>query len=260
MEIKNYNPSFGHSFRVSLCLKNGEKFDFVRPYTDEKLYKTLNSKLVQSLNEKYYTNLRKLLGVPRITKKATLESLKFDELFKKLFKIDSDFSMLNLVRSVYRRNKIGFIVTGPDVSIIENIKGAKHIGQAKSDEMWMNGTTKTGFVKDLSKLIKSNIQKYAENEDVLLRSKDDREIMLKAIFKKTGVKKGKPTYELDDFEFHENTSKPRLKPQNNPLNLLKHSPRMMEEIKKTVENQIYQITGRRMKVKSLDKILYPKID
>jgi hypothetical protein len=251
----NTNPSFGHSFRVSICLKNGENAacDFVRPYCDRELYKKLNSRIVTALNKRYYDNLRTLLGVPRKVKKISAEGKKFEELEKELIKRDTDYSMFNLVRSVYKGNKIGCIVTGPDVSIIE--QSTKHIGEAKSDAGRFYGTTKTDFVRDLWKLIKGNIKDYAENESVLLRSPDDREIMLKAIFKKIGKK-----YELDDFEFHEIMSKPRLKPVNPELKSLKRSSRMLEEIKKTVENHIYQITGRRMNVRSLDKILYPKID
>lgn len=251
------NPNFGHSFRVSICLKKGENAapEFVRPYYDRDLYKKLNSRIVTALNKRYYDNLRYLLGVSRKTTRISTEGKKFDELEKELIKRDSDYSMFNLVRSIYRGNKIGYIVTGPDVSITENINGAKRMGQIKYDANWLHGTTKTDFVRDMCKVINSNMQDYAENENVLLRSTDDKEIMLKVIFKEKGKK-----YELDDFEFHENTSTPRLKPVSPQLKALKRSQRMLEEMKSTVENHIYQITGKRTKINSLDRIIYPKID
>ena len=61
------NPNFGHSFRVSICLKNesGCGDFFVSPSSNKKLYNTLNSKIVEWLNINYYKNLRNVFGIAR---------------------------------------------------------------------------------------------------------------------------------------------------------------------------------------------------
>lgn len=254
--INHNNTSFGHSFRVSICIKENAKNMFVNPAKDYKLYKSLNSQIVNSLNESFYTNLRNLFGIARKTKRTTPYGEIYEQMIAKLKEIDSDYARLSLVRSEYTRNHLGYIATGPDVSILENIKGAKHIGTARADAMWTYGTTKTEYVKNLSKLVKQNMLEYVQNENVLLRSKNDREIMLRAIFKQTGKNsKGQPSYELEDFEFHENVSRP-LKPINPAYTRYKNSSSVFEEIKKTIHHHISKITGRKAGSNEVNKILY----
>lgn len=261
-QINNYNgssPNFGHSFRVSICLKdeNGIVNNFVNPAKESKLYQKLNSKIVSALNEDYYDNLRNILGLSRKTKKA--KNTVSQKMADQLRYLDHDYSMFNLVRSVYSKNKLGYIATGPDVSIIENIKGAKHIGIAKSDAIWTYGVSSTDYVRDLSSLIKGNMLNYVQGEDILLRSKNNKEIMLKAIFRKTGTSK-KPVYELDSYEFHENVTKPLNAP--NPIFYrYKRSQKVIDEIKQTIQYHVERLTkNKRRKFDSLDKVLYPKIN
>ncbi len=244
--INNNNPNFGHSFRVSICLTDGFKTDFVNPSKNESLYKKLNSKIVGWLNEDYYSSLRSTYGLPRKVSKQQPSGDVHKKLIQELRKIDNDYARLNLVRSVYRKNKVACIATGPDVAIIEQSKGIKYLGEAKSDSLLTYGTTLTDYVKELSKAVRKNVIRFVESDSVLLRSKNDKEIMLKAIFKKTGTEK-KPIYELDSFEFHENISKPTLKPVNSNYSMFKQSREMQEKIKRTIQNQIKVMLGENNK-------------
>jgi len=248
MEIRplgaSKNQNFGYSFRVNICIKDGKTLEnvFVNPSKDTKLYKNLNSKIVGWLNEEYYGKLRKYLGITKKTNSAQPEGDIHKELIDKLKEIDSDYAKLNYVRSVYPKDKLGYIVTGADVPILENIKGAKHIGTAKADSKFTYGSTRTNYVRNLSQIIKGNMLNFAQSDDILLRSKNDKEIMLRAIFKKND-KKGLPAYELDSFEFHENTSLPTLKPVNQALENYKNSSEILNEIRQMVQHQINRIKG-----------------
>ena len=251
------NQSFGHSFRVSICLKDANGVNqFINPSENNKLYKQLNSKIVNWLNEDYYTNLRQLYALPRKSERIKPQNDVHKQMAAKLREIDDDYAKFNTVRSVYRRNSLGFIATGGDVSIIENIKGAKQIGLAKSDSVWTYGNSHSDYVKDLSKAVKNNIVTYVSHDNVLLRSPRNKEIMLKAIFTKTNNSR----YELDSFEFHENYSKRTLAPVNPNFARFKQSKGMLEEIKKTIEYHVNKITGKKQHFNDIDEILNPKIE
>lgn len=261
LPVNNNNQTFGHSFRVSICTKDADGIvKFINPSENNKLYKQLNSKIVGWLNDDYYNNLRNLYGIPRKVEKFKPETLKHKEMSAKLREIDDDYARFNVVRSVYRRNNLGYIATGPDVSIIENIKGAKHIGLAKSDAIWTQGDAHTQYVKALSKAVKNNALDFVQHDNVLLHSPSNKEIMLKAIFKPLGKKNGVERYELDDFEFHENYTKRTLAPVNPNFLRFKQSKGMLEEIKKTIEYHLNSMLKKRVHFNDIDKVLYPKIE
>lgn len=232
----NNSPNFGHSFRVSICLKgeNGLENIFVNPAQNEKLYKSLNAKIISWLNEDFYTNLRTIYGLPNVKKPSTGVPR---DMIDMLHNIDSDYNSFNLVRSIYRKNALGYITTGADVSIVENVKGAKHIGSAKTDSVWTYGHAKSDYVKALVKAVKGNILNYITSDNVLLRSKNNKEIMLKTIFKKVG----KDKYELESFEFHENKSKPDLKPVTSAFSLYKKSINVSRKIRETVQHHVNKL-------------------
>lgn len=259
--INNNNQTFGHSFRVSICTRGDDGVvKFINPSENNKLYKQLNSKIVGWLNEEYYNNLRQLYGIPRKVEKTKPETLKHKEMSAKLREIDDDYAKFNVVRSVYRKNKLGLIATGADVSIIENLKGAKQIGLAKSDSLWTQGDSHNEYVKALSKAVRNNVIDFVEHDNVLLHSPSNKEIMLKAIFKPLGKKSGVERFELDDFEFHENYSKRTLAPVNPNFIRFKQSQGMLEEIKKTIQYHLNSILKRRVHFNDINSVLYPKIE
>ena len=256
------NQNFGHSFRVSICLKDAEGISkFVNPAEDKNLYQKLNSKIVNWLNEEYYTNLRNLYGIARKTERIKPQSDIHKEMSAKLREIDKDYAKFNVVRSVYRRNTLGYIATGADVSIIENLKGVKNIGLAKADSKWTYGHSYSDYVKALCKAVKNNTIAYVSHDNVLLRSPRNKEIMLKTVFKKIFDPKAKDfRYELDDFEFHENYTKRTLAPVNPNFARFKQSRGMLEEIKKTIEYHVNKITGKSTHFEDIDEILNPKFE
>lgn len=256
--VQNYNqnnPNFGHSLRVSICVQNENHIGnaFVNPATESKLYKYLNAKIIEALNEGYYEKLRSFYGITRKTKKAQPNNPIYKDMVDKLTEIDSDYARFSLVRSVYDKNHLGRIVTGPDVAIAENIKGAKHIGTAKADSIWTYGTTRTNYVRDLSKAVKKNMLDYVQSDNVTLRSDNNKEIMLKVIFRQTGKdKKGLPTYDLDSFEFHENKSKPNLKPISPEFIRYKNSSFVADAIRETVQRHVNRLLGKKSHAKSIN--------
>lgn len=256
------NQSFGHAFRVSICLKDADGISkFINPAEDKNLYQTLNSKIVNWLNEEYYTNLRQLYGIPRKTERIQPQNDLHKQMSAKLREIDDDYAKFNVVRSVYRRNCLGYIATGADVSIIENLKGVKNLGLAKSDSKWTYGYSYTDYVRALARAVKNNTIAYVTHDNVLLRSPRNKEIMLKVNFKKEKAPKSKDfRYELDSFEFHENYTKRTLAPVNPNFARFKQSKGMLEEIKKTIEYHINKITGKRQHFNDIDEILNPKIE
>ena len=266
IQANNYNipsnPNFGHSFRVSISVKDPNGINqFVNPFENHALYKKLNSKIVNWLNEDYYTNLRNLYGIPRKVEKIKPETIKHREMAAELRQIDDDYARFNTVRSVYRRNNLAYIATGVDVPIIENLKGAKQIGVAKADAKWTYGNYHTEYVKALAKAVKNNTIDYVQNDNVLLHSPRNKEVMLKTVFKPVGKSKsGAENYELDSYEFHENYTKRTLAPINPNFLRFKHSNGMLEEIKKTVEYHINKMTGKRVHFPDINQILYPKIE
>jgi len=262
MKVNSINsscdPGFGHSFRVSICLKspNGLEDTFVNPHTNKKLYQTLNSNIVAWLNEDYRANLRKVLGIERKLNKRTPSSTLHTQMINELKALDNDYARLGIVRSVYNGKKLGYIATGIDVPIIENIKGTKNIGVAKADSRWYSGTSSSDYVKQLTRLIRDNALDYVKNANVLLRSKNNKEIMLKTIFKEVGkTKKGSPIYELDKYEFHENKTLPTLPKISSSFILYKYNPAMDAEIKKTVQYLADKIAGKRVHFSNIEKFL-----
>lgn len=258
----NNNQSFGHSFRVSISIKDKDGFlRFVNPREENILYKNLNSKIVNWLNEEYYDNLRSLYGIKRKVEKIKPETLKHKEMSAKLREIDDDYAKFNIVRSVYRRNNLGYIATGADVTIIENLKGAKQIGLAKADSIWTQGDSHSEYVKALSKAIKNNSLDFVKHDNVLLHSPRNKEVMLKVIFNEAEESKsGKTIYALEDFEFHENYSKRTLAPVNPNFIRFKQSWGMLEEIKKTIQYHLNKILKRKVHFNDINSVLYPKIE
>ena len=256
------NQTFGHSFRVSICTKDKDGIvKFVSPSKESKLYKSLNSKIVNYLNEDYYSNLRSIYGLQRKSAKTKTENSKCREMVEELRKIDKDYEKFNFVRSIYSKSHLGIIATGSDVSILENIKGIKAIGLAKSDSLWTNGDSHNQYVKDLSRAVKNNSLEYVQHDNVLLRSPRNKEITLKTIFKEGDTNKsGNINYELDDFEFHENYSTRTLAPVNPNFARFKQSEGILKEIKKTVEYHLHKMLNRRVHFNDIDQILYPKTE
>ena len=237
-ENKHNTLSFGHSLRVCICLKkpNGIGDTFVSPASNKKLYRDLNSKIIGWLNEGYYSSIRKILNITKKIQKTEPTGDLHKKMISELKQIDSDYARLSMARSVYNGGRLGYIATGIDVPIIENMKGIKNIGIARSDSKWYNGTTNSDYVKDLTKLVQNNARNYVQNNNVLLRSKNNKEIMLKAVFKENGkTKSGGINYELERYEFHENKTNPTLPPLTKEFYDYKYSPIMYDAVRKTIQ-------------------------
>ncbi len=259
---RNSGPNFGHSFRVSICLKNesGCGDFFVGPRSEKKLYRLLNSKIVSWLNEDFLSNLRTVYGIEKKVGKTEPIGKLHREMIDKLKQLDTDYAKFPYVRTIYNRGgRIAHIATGSDVAILENIKGLKNLGVAKADAMWNYGTAHTEYVKALSKAVNGNAIDYVSHDNVLLRSPKNKEIMLRAVFKESGKNtKGDPVYELDRYEFHENYTKRTLAPVNPNFLRFKQSKGVAEEIKKTVEYILNKIVKKRVHVSDIDSVLNTK--
>jgi len=250
-------PVFGHSLRVNICLKNESGIGdiFVSPSSNKKLYKTLNAQLVSWLNNDFYTNLRNVFGIPRKVDKSVPVTDMARKMITQLRQLDKDYSSFGCVRSVYNGGRLGYIVTGGDVSIVENIKGMKNIGLAKADPFWSDMKAKNDYIKNLSLSISNNVKEFVKHDNVLLRSKDDREIMLRAVFKEVGKNtSGNPIYDLDRFEFHEVMTRPLLKAVNKNYANFKQSRAMMDEIKETVQHHVNKLLGKKTHFKDEDLV------
>ena len=259
---RNSGPNFGHSFRVSICLKNesGCGDFFVGPRSEKKLYRLLNSKIVGWLNEDFLSNLRTVYGIEKKVGKTEPIGKLHREMIDKLKQLDTDYAKFPYVRTIYNRGgRIAHIATGSDVAILENIKGLKNLGVAKADAMWNYGTAHTEYVKALSNAVNGNAIDYVSHDNVLLRSPKNKEIMLRAVFKESGKNtKGDPVYELDRYEFHENYTKRTLAPVNPNFLRFKQSKGVAEEIKKTVEYILNKIVKKRVHVSDIDSVLNTK--
>lgn len=259
--FSNYNQNFGSSLRVGIFVKSADGLytTFVNPSVDAKTYKKLNSKIVGSLNTDFIQNLRTTFGIERKSKNNKTLSAVYRRLIEDLKNIDADYRRFNLTRSLYRKHKLGYIVTGSDVSVVENIKGVGQIGLAKTDSLWANGHSNNAYVRGFSKSVNQNAIHYAQSDDVVLRSKDNKEIMLRAFFKEVGVdKRGNKKYALEDYEFHENSSMPDLRPVRDAHVRYKNSRAIQDEIRKTVQYQLNALSGKRVHFSDLEDILYPK--
>ena len=252
--VNSYDSTgFGHTFKVSICVRNGEgeQYTFINPVNNTKLYKELNSKFVGWLNEDFITNMRMRLKKPRklIRKQTERDKEGKRQLTEALTKIDKDYREINLTRSVYNDKGLGYIATGIDVPIIENLHGATQIGLAKADALELYGITRTPYVDAVVKEFKNNSISYAKAPDNLLRSKGGREIMLRLNFIKTGEKKNKPVYEFENFEFHPIKKTAKQKMLTGDLFMLESfQPQpersYMDEYRKTIINQINKIIGK----------------
>lgn len=245
--------NFGHTFKVSICVRNqaGGEYTFVNPVNNTKLYKELNSKFVGWLNEDFITDLRKRLNKPRklIRKKTERDTEGKKQLTEALTKIDKDYKEVNIARSVYNDKGLGYVATGIDVPIIEQMHGATQIGMAKADALELYGVTHTPYIDTIIKEFKNNSINYAKDSENLLRSKSGKEIMLRLNFIKTGEKNNKSVYEFENFEFHpiKKTAKQKMlmgdlfmseTPQPKP------ERSYMDEYRKTIVNQIKKIFGK----------------
>jgi len=253
VDNKNSNTSFGHTFKVSICVRNqaGEKYNFINPVNNTKLYKKLNSKFVGWLNEDFITNLRKGLNKPsklKINKtERDIEGKK--QLTEALTKIDKDYKEINLVRSVYNEKGLAYIATGIDVPVIEQMKGATQIGLAKADALELYGVTHTPYIDTIVKEFKADSINYAKSPDNLLRSKSGKEVMLRLNFIKTGEKNNEPVYEFENFEFHPIKKTAKQKMYTGDLFMSetfepKPERSYMDEYRKTIVNQINKILGK----------------
>ena len=210
------STNFGHTFKVSICVRNqaGEKYTFINPINNTKLYKDLNSKFVGWLNEDFITDMRKRLNKPRklIRRKTERDTKGKKQLTEALIKIDKDYHDINMARSVYNDKGLAYVATGIDVPVIEQMHGATQIGMAKADAKELYGVTHTPYVDMIIKEFKNNSINYAKSSENLLRSKSGKEVMLRLNFIKTGEKKGNPVYEFENFEFHpiKNTQKQKM--------------------------------------------------
>ena len=251
-----YRPQhFGHSFRVSISLKhpNGCEDIFINPYTNRKLYRSLNSKIIGWLNGEYRENIRQVFGIKRKTPKPQLLGGMQKRMTEELKRLDSDYAFWGFTRSLYRKSKLGYIVTGVDASIIENIKGIKDIGITRAQESWGKKAEAPRMLAGITKLAQKEALKYVQDSNVILRSKNNREIMLKVLFHETGkYKNGNPIYEIYGFEFHEIMGKPPLPPVRKGFEQNKYNPQMLEEVKHSIESHATKTAGDNILLENID--------
>ena len=154
-----------------------------------------------------------------------------------------------MIRSIYNDRGLGYIATGIDVPIIEQMHGATQIGLAKADALELYGVTHTPYIDTIVKEFKNNSINYAKASENLLRSKSGKEVMLRLNFIKTGEKKNKPIYEFENFEFHPIKKTPKQKMLTGDLFMSetfqpKPERSYMDEYRKTIVNQINKILGK----------------
>ena len=246
-------PSFGHTFKVSICTRSqaGGEYTFINPVNNTKLYKDLNSKFVSWLNEDFITDLRTRLDKPRklIRKRTERDAEGKRQLTEALTTIDKDYREINIARSIYNDRGLGYIATGIDVPIIEQMHGATQIGMAKADAKELYGVTHTPYIDMIVKEFKNNSINYAKASENLLRSKTGKEVMLRLNFIKTGEKNNKPVYEFKNFEFHPIKKSIKQKLFSGDLFMSesfqpKPERSYMDEYRKTIVNQINKILGK----------------
>lgn len=244
------NINFGHTFKVSICVRNqaGGNYTFVNPRTNVRLYKQLNSKFVGWLNEDFISGLRKKLKKPRkIQRQRTERDTNGKNLLTSaLTELDKDYKEINLVRSIYTRNGLGYVATGIDVPIIEEMHGADQIGIAKAEAQKLYGVTRTPFVDSVIKEFKNSSINYAKSPKNLLRNKDGKEIMLRLNFIKTGEKNKTPVYEFESFDFHpiKKTAKQKMLSGDSFMSEsfdAQPERSYMDEYRKTILNMINKI-------------------
>lgn len=233
--------NFGHTFRVKIGIVNpdGTGYKFVNPASDKKLYQQLNSKVVGWLNEDYITRVRNVVNTPR--KKVQKIQTNSDKWFKNLLSrsltnLDSDYKDFSLVRSVYRRGRYGYIATGVDVPIIDNILGAKEIGIAKKEALITTGITHNPYINEIVRQFRRNCEHYVQDPINILRNKNGHELMLELNFTPAKTKNGKNSYNLVNYQFKE--IKKTLKMLPDIHNLMHNKVNIFEYIKQTIEHNI----------------------
>lgn len=256
----NNQPSFEHAIRVSYCVRkpNNTGYDYVNPRTNKELYRQLNSKIIGWLNEDLINKVREVLDKPLKKGKAisnTEASLK-EKFINDFESIDSDYKQFNYTRSIYNRNNLGFIATGNDVPIIENLKGATDIGLAKSESILLYGTTHTDFVKEICKDFDKKSKKYIAHP--LNRLVDNsKEVLLRLNFKIAGKdKKGKNLYEFDNYTF-DRIKKPLPKtnyPEEVQVINLKNTPIMEGLLRDTIRHIIKKV-ARNKEITNLSDLI-----
>ena len=198
------NPNFGHAIRVNICVlkPNGEGYYFVNPSGNGSTYKKLNAKIINWLNHDIISEFRDREGLKRkVYRTQTLnEEFLQNKLVEDLATLDSDYREANIARSVYEKYHLGYIATGVDVAVLENIKGATKIGKTRKDSLWQYGTTNTPIVHDVSKEYQKNAKRYIQHPANRLM-KDGKEVMFELVFKIIGKKRGEYVYELDRYNF-----------------------------------------------------------
>ena len=247
------STNFGHTFKVSICVRNqaGGEYTFINPINNTKLYKNLNSKFVSWLNEDFITDMRSRLNKPRkiVKKKTERDADGKKQLTEALTKIDKDYHDINMARSVYNDRGLAYVATGIDVPIIEQLHGATQIGMSKADALELYGVTHTPYIDAVVREFKNNSINYAKSSENLLRSKTGKEVMLRLNFIKTGEKKNQPVYEFENFEFHPIKKTAKQKIYSGDLfqsETFQPQPErsFADEYRKTILNQINKILGK----------------
>ncbi len=244
------NPSFGHAIRVSISVKRPDApiYEFVNPAQNLELYKKLNSKIVGWLNSDLISNLRNVLGKKRKIKKqqSPHEAMLQRKMINDLMNIDSDYANLKMARSVYSKYHLGFIATGCDVPIIENIGGVAEIGRAKKG----SAGQRTPVINEICKKFHNSTMKYIQHPINRLQE-NGKEIMLYLNFANRGVdKKGQNIYELENYEFRRILKQLPFDENDSCNNLyyLKYNNVFREEISLSIQRIKDRILGKGKKV------------
>ena len=261
---KQNQQNFGHTFRVQIFLNNPQSgYTHVNPASNTKLYKQLNGKLVGLLNEGFISDIRNGLGISRKAnkKKTETESKIQKDLVDKLKEIDTDFRELSTVRSVYPKNHVAYIATGIDVPIIENIMGAKNIGQAKTRAKWKFGSTHQDYINKMASNFNRDSVAYASSAVQTLRSPEGKEIYLSVAFNPVPVgKKGKVRYEFSGYKFYDIQSAKPMTPMEKIMYYEKYATNTMYEVIQTVKHQINRITKNTKNALDSVGVLFRKQD
>ena len=243
---KQNQQNFGHTFRVQIFLNNPQGgFTHVNPASNTKLYKLLNGKLVSLLNEGFISDIRNGIGITRkANKRKSEQEVKLqDALVKQLKEIDTDYRELSTVRSVYPKNHVAYIATGIDVPIIENIMGAKNLGQAKSRAKWKFNSTHQDYIDKMASNFNRDAVKYASSAVQTLRSPEGKEKYLSISFNPVPVgKNGNIRYEFSGFTFYDIKSTKPMTPMEKMQYYKKYATNTMYEDVQTVKHQINRIT------------------
>lgn len=241
-----YSPNFGHAVRVSISVRrpNSPIYDFISPAGNATLYKKLNSRIVGWLNSDLITAMRtKLERKRKVEKKlSSVESAIQRRLIEDFTTLDSDYKKLKMARSVYNRFHLGFIATGCDVPIIENLAGTAEIGHIRKSF----GGQRPPIINEICKRFNNSVMKYIQHPVNRLKE-NGKELMLNLNFSITGVdKKGQNMYELESYEF-KRIAKPLPYDSDDlchNLYYLKQNDAFKEEIATSIQHIKNRILGK----------------